>query len=132
MSLSLIINPNQKKENSGSFCILMDGDQRVCNAEEWAFHSCGTMMFYNMSINPNWWTKANIDRVIQALPVLSTGKSSYKAQEVYLQISSGQLKNYFQAFLTHPNIKEVDVYTNKAHGPHKLHLFRISATKDFQ
>jgi hypothetical protein len=81
-------------------------------------------------MNLKWWTKENIDRLIVALPTFKH-YSGYASSEVYLQPSDTQLKTLPTDFFEHPHIKKVDEYVNKAHGPNKVYLFRISATKDF-
>lgn len=129
--LTLTATSAKSDGSSGGFCTLMDGPIRVCKVEEWAFSSCATLAFYSLSMNLKWWTKENIDKLVMSLPNLHS-YSGYAAQEVYLQPSDTQKKMLPPAFFEHPNIKEIDSYTNKAHGPNKVYLYRISAAKDFK
>ena len=132
MSLSLIINPLYTKKGSGCFCILKDGDEHVCDVEEWAFRSCAVFIFQGLTIQSDWWSSENIDRLVAYLPDMRC-QSCYCPAEVYLLVSSGKGQSSLLGVLrTHPNIKEVDHFTNKAHGPNTVHLFRISAAKDFK
>lgn len=120
-----------KKPGSGGFCELLDGGEIICKVEEWAFSSCAPMAFFGMGANLKWWNTENIARLLKFLET-ARHHSVYLAKEVYVQLSSGQKRIICQDFLNHPNIKEIDSYMNKAHGPHSVHLFRISVAKDFK
>jgi hypothetical protein len=118
--------------HSGGYCHLMDGDKQVCIVEEWAFTSCGVGSLMNFGYS-NWWTKENVDRLIELL-VKKPCHGIHLAKEFYFCLSSAQVSGGcgdMNGLLKHPNVKFLDRYVNKAHGPCDMLLYRLSTQKDF-
>ncbi|MFZ2190115.1 MAG: hypothetical protein WAV48_05005 [Candidatus Magasanikiibacteriota bacterium] len=57
---------------------------------------------------------------------------SWSPKEIYFLLSDSQ-GSLFQGrnLSTHPNVKKVDTFTNKAHSGNYVSLFRYSLAKDF-
>jgi hypothetical protein len=70
------------------------------------------------------------EALFEFLKTAKAPNDTWCPQEFFLCLAANQLA-YLPTMLKHPCVKEVDHFLNKAHGPYKLHLFRISIQKDF-
>ena len=54
-------------------------------------------------------------------------------KEWLFSLSSFQVdSSRYNSLIRHPNVMELDVFKNKAHGPNHIHLFRYSVEMDFK
>lgn len=100
--------------------------------EEWGFRCCGANLFYGFSYATSLLdSKEKIDALIKFLKVYdSPHSSSYRAKETYFCITDTQ-KEHLTALIEHPNVRHLDRYLNKAHGPEHMNLYRLSCSGDF-
>jgi hypothetical protein len=123
---------------SGSTSYLLCDGVTLCEYQAWAFSCCGLASMYGFHNHSYNWQGPNnyalLEKHHEALfEFLKTAKApndTWCPQEFFLCLAANQLA-YLPTMLKHPCVKEVDHFLNKAHGPYKLHLFRISIQKDF-
>lgn len=98
----------------------------LCNIETWGMHSCGVFILkkWNSSIK-----YVDLDAFFAFVAELD---EDWQPEEAYFLLSTTQLGfSWSEKLVTHPCVKQVDKFTNKAHGPNTVFLFRWSAAKDF-
>ncbi len=130
MSAFTIEHKGHKATGNGGFYKVLHTDKHVFNLETWAFNCCGAI-----SITALYNIPPKISVAELMLWLATQNLDGWKTEEIYFLLSCQQLnkENYPRiAELTAlPEVKKVDCFVNKAHGPNKLHLFRYSVKKDF-
>lgn len=119
------------------FDLKYDG-KKICEYVSWAFTSCAIDAFQRLSyvayadVNP-FNDKKIFEKLIEFLRTKCPDNkhTTWKPQEFYFCVDSGQL-HYLKALTSHPKVRRVDKFTNKAHGPNDMHLFRLSIQEDFK
>jgi hypothetical protein len=102
--------------------------------EEWLFHSCavhgmaGMTDYYHPSVP---WTTELVDALIHWFKEVKGAQGGWAWREVLFCVTAYQ-RDHLKGLVTHPNTKLLDVFTNKAHGGAKMHLYRLSVDKDFK
>ena len=114
-------------ESNKQGTVLKDGTQ-VCKIETWGFSSCACFILKSFSsykigtICPTefWNFITSTDHALSWYP-----------NEVYFLLAQDQLPAW-KKFYKHKGVKLRDRFTNKAHGPNDLFLFRYSKAGDFK
>jgi len=101
-------------------------DHILCQIETWAFHSCACFLL--QSFEP---IMAHED-VHQFYEFLTGDLGlTWQPNEIYFLLSDSQLNRY-SALYKRKDVKLRDRFTNKAHGPNDVYLFRYSKAGDFK
>lgn len=117
--------------NRWEVTISIDG-VRICNATNWAFHSCAAAELKNWNSHfTKPLTDAQVDELLECLK--APGYSSYNPTEYYFMESFTQRqKGFFEKLCSRPEVKLIDSYKNKSHPPNNpVYLWRLSIQKDF-
>lgn len=110
--------------------LLGDGN-RICWATSWDMASCGVQSLYG------FWTHHPVWNDPKALREFITwlGKqegSGYAFQELYFSITDYQETTPLSMLLQQPEVRKLDKFYNKGHGPNHMNLYRLSMQKDFK
>jgi hypothetical protein len=129
----------------GSLCILRYIEQgektgpALCMVETWGMGSCAVMNLYNFTyFLPENAHKGDMKKFVKDLFnwLVTQDEQGHKPKEAFFLLSDSQLSKvsypFTHALATHPSVKRRDVFSNKSHGPNKVHLFRWSLGKDFK
>ena len=102
---------------------------KLCCIDTWGFDSCGVVNISQFAARETWPTI--VDDFFAWVFNEADGISGWAAKEAYFLLSSDQLRQY-PCLVKHPNVRLRDKFTNKAHGPNTLFLFRYSENNDFR
>lgn len=108
-------------------------DWRMCHVHTWGFSSCAVMHLQGFQILPeDLQKKFDIEQFLDFLKLIDD--TSWKPQEAMFLLSDQQLNHasWYKTLCKHPNVKRIDRFENKAHGPNHVNLFRWSAKNDFK
>lgn len=99
---------------------------RVCDVQTWGFHSCAVLLLQH-------WNGAILSADLNAFfDFVAQQDEDWQPEEAYFLLSSTQVgRIWAKQLIEHPCVKQVDKFSNKAHGPNDVFLFRWSAAKDF-
>ena len=112
---------------------LTEKKQQVATVRYWALGSCGCCELFRI----NYVSGINWDDVFDVLGDLCAltpqkeaeyGGHLYNVQEYIFLLADYQLTS---PITTAKNVKKIDKWKNKSHGPCTLHLFRWSKQGDF-
>jgi hypothetical protein len=121
-----------KTDQGGHFAELYYGEGRLCKVETWLFASCAVHGFkYMIGLVP-WTTKLIDDLIVwlQTDEAKEQVENGWPFREVLFCITQGQ-QTFCKALINHSNVKQIDTFTNKAHGGTRMFLYRLSIAKDF-
>jgi hypothetical protein len=98
----------------------------ICQIETWAFHSCACFLLQSFE---STLLSEDVDKFFEYL----TGDLglTWQPNEIYFLLSTTQLARYSQLY-KRKDVKLRDRFTNKAHGPNDVFLFRYSKAGDFK
>lgn len=109
-------------------------EQNLCTIVPWGFHSCACKHLQNFGMYAP--VDIDVDAMFQFLDN-SVPRGEYKPKEYYFMLSGSQLDptnkhgKMFHDMVAHPNVIQVDRFTNKSHDSKGVNLFRFSESKDF-
>jgi hypothetical protein len=142
--IDLKAHPEMPKSFQWGGCMrtLCFGGRPICDYIHWGFACCGLDIMQNFKSYhyqhgvPDFANKTNCDILNENVEELvkfiwDNSLDTWKAREVYMLLSSTQI-NQLHQFLQDPHIKLLDKFTNKAHGPCDMHLYRLSTGSDFK
>lgn len=106
-------------------------ERNVALLQTWLFSSCATWGISGMSLLLLEEQKVHgtLEKVLNAL--CSAPDMDWYPKEIYFQVSDSQIMHY-GPIPESTNIRKIDVFNNKSHGPNKVHLYRYSLQGDFQ
>lgn len=106
-------------------------DKTICEIETWAFHSCACFLLqkWNTSEIINW-TKKQGTEFWEFLTAHDYSLTWYP-DEIYFLISDSQ-KPCLRPVWRRKEVRLRDRFTNKAHGPNDVYLFRYSKAGDWK
>lgn len=106
-------------------------EQRVCEIETWAFHSCACFLlqYWNVSVVKNWNRKTATE--FWNFLTKKHGKLNWHPDEVLFLISDSQMGG-LKPIWKRKDVRLRDRFTNKSHGPNDVYLFRYSKAGDWQ
>lgn len=115
---------------------------QLCGLDHWAFDSCGIVSLFSFArYNPaqNWWKeKENTEAFVKFLTNLKFPCDNWIPNEYIFALAGFQFKSndkfspaYMNHLVKHPKVRRLDRFTNKAHGPAHIYMFRLSINKDF-
>lgn len=120
---------NQLYINSGT------QSQRICTVVDWGFNSCACKILQGFGIYPP--KGVDVDAMFDFLDEFGKDNGAYLPKEYYFMISGTQLAQpvgsakLFHDLVNHPNVQQIDQFTNKSHESKGVNLYRYSAAKDF-
>jgi hypothetical protein len=121
---------------SGHTYDLFYGDKStpVCTFITWGFRSCAAAIIQNFNIfyygNP--WTDEMVADLLKLMADKEKQLGTYTSQEAYFLLGVAQYSSAsFSKLINHPNVRQIDLYTNKAHDGNKVKLYRISVENDY-
>ena len=126
------ITDREVRSHRPYLCDLYYENVRVCALEDWAFACCGATSLHGLggSYYKSFdWSHKQVDEFVQFAKD-TPSSTGHKVREFYFLLTDTQVKE-FSALVAHPNVRLVDRYFNKAHGPENLNLYRLSVLKDF-
>ncbi len=113
---------------SGS--ILWEGDE-LCVVHTWAFSSCACYALQSFKNYCHTFTKESAEQFFHLLNT-NEPSSGWLPEEMYFLLTSTQSNSgTFKQLVNRPCVKQVDSFTNKAHGGAIMGLFRYSLANDF-
>lgn len=121
----------QSSGSIGKICLTRPdaGKQYLCYLNTWAFSSCAAFSLQNFGNSA--LSKEEVDGLFIFLNSEECN-TCWSPEEVYFMLSAYQLGTHQgQNLSKHLNVKKVDSFSNKAHGPNSVYLFRYSLAKDF-
>lgn len=99
---------------------------RVCTVRSWGFYSCAVLLLQE------WSGSISLVDLDKFFDFVAEQDDDWQPEEAYFLLSSTQMaRPWAQALRDHECVKQIDKFTNKAHGPNTVFLFRWSAAKDF-
>lgn len=122
---------------AGGLFVLKLGEIALADYQHWAFDSCGVDSLFNLkTYGYTGIDKTNMTLFEEYHPHLiewlkTNSPGIWKPQEYLMALSTTQTKQ-LPKMLQHPCVKEVDSFFNKAHGPNRIHIIRISCQQDFK
>ena len=122
-----VFDPN-KKGQLGYTDSVDDGFYQFCKIETWGFRSCAC--FHLHSFESSLVSRIDATEFWTYVTETLGAELSYNPKEVYFLLSDTQLPR-MEKLWDIPNVKKVDSFMNKAHGPNRVHLFRYSVAGDF-
>ena len=114
-------------QSSGSIGRIAYNKYTVCFVNTWGFNSCAV---YNLQGFSYTLSKEQTEHFFAFLESDVFSKAGWLAKEAYFLLTSYQCKQN-DALISHPCVKKIDSFINKAHGGNTLSLFRYSKGKDF-
>lgn len=104
------------------------GEYTVCRIVPWLFSSCSVAGLEDFRMCPTLTTK----QAVALGKLLDThDHGGWVPKEFYFLISDSNIA-VLKEFLALPQVKLMDEFANKAHGPNTMHLYRYSTLKDFK
>lgn len=115
----------------------------LCGLDHWAFDSCGIISLFSFGRDweaCTWWEdKENTKEFIKFLDEISF-KDGWRPQEFVFALAGYQWKKdqnsysgpYMHHLVADKRVRRMDRFTNKAHGPAHIYMFRLSFQKDFK
>jgi hypothetical protein len=113
---------------SAYYSIVDANNRRICNLETWGFSSCGVWNLWGFGYLRNLDADAFFNYLLNTFVEDTT--LQWQPKEALFMLSTSQVKE-LKALVTHKDVKQIDRFYNKAHGPNHLHLFRWSPTGDW-
>lgn len=107
------------------------GSQTLCLRQHWSLGGCGTAALQKFSYSTFWREKEKIDALIEFLHEPVADIDEWQIDEFLFTLTNTQL-NHYTALINHPLVKQIDQWTNKAHGPSDICLFRLSIQGDWK
>lgn len=136
---------SQPGKSGGLFYVCINGST-VCEAEHWAFTSCGVATLFNFKqynwMQPriakpgggfitNWdFLEEHHDALFQWMQSACFGSDTYIPKEFLMALSDMQVC-MLPKMLAHRKVRLVDQFMNKSHGPSAINIYRISCLEDF-
>lgn len=120
-------NPDFDSNKTGGIYEMQDGEfyKRICNIHTWGFQSCAVHNLQSFGYVPT-----SFEDFWDYVDTLD-GSLTWHPGEVYFLLSDTQLLNW-RKFTEFPNVKKIDRFLNKAHGPNHVNLFRYSKAGDWK
>ena len=103
----------------------------LCLRQHWSLGGCGTAALQKFSRSSFWNERKNIDALIEFLHEPLPDIDEWQMDEFLFTLTNLQLPRY-AALVEHPLVKQIDQWTNKAHGPSDICLFRLSIQGDWK
>lgn len=118
------------------------GEITLCSLDHWALDSCGMVSLFAFTRDynaPDWWrSEANTKEFIKFLKNVKFS-DGWDPKEFIFALADWQIKQTESTYtapsmhhlIADPHVMKLDQFTNKAHGPSDIHLFRLSFGLDF-
>lgn len=107
----------------------------VCTIDHWALDSCGLASLFGFGRDyeaNEWWNnQENVEAFVTYLTTLAFPCDNWQPKEYIFSVATWQLKTYMNKLVSHPKVKRMDRFINKAHGPAHIYLYRLSIQEDF-
>lgn len=109
--------------------ILLENGDDFCSVHTWGFASCACYTLQGF----HGYTSLSEKEADEFFKFLCEEKppSGWLPTEMYFLLTPPQVATQI-ALVTHPNVRKVDSFTNKAHGGRLLSLYRYSKQMDFK
>ncbi len=121
------------------YCMIYADEKPFLRMEQWTHQSCAIyslMQFGTGTSSVVFNDKKLTDEFIEWLGEGSWKKDThsitYNAHEYLFTLSGDTWGDPYPALLKHPCVKNIDHWSNKAHGGHRINLYRLSIKKDFK
>jgi hypothetical protein len=131
LMLSVEEGPVDQLGSASHYNILWKG-MHFCSFTEWVLGSCGAASlqgFGSYPITPI--TPEVASELFNLVCDLDIHKAWHSHEIIFLLSTMQKTAGEFTGLVNHPNVRVVDHFTNKAHGPNDLFLYRYSKTGDF-
>lgn len=107
-------------------------NETICTVKTWGFSSCAVWQLQDWYT----WNMAKGYTPEQFWEFFTTKMDGLDGDwlptEIYFLVSDGQRNTEaFKKLVSVPNVRRIDKFLNKAHGPNHVHLYRWSAQDDF-
>lgn len=123
------LHSNPQRETGNFFYVASKEGRKLCTLRTWAFDSCGIWELHGM------WGALGLCKSAQdlvdfcqnietAYKYMPNRPDSWFASEFLLSLSESIHPGWLKE--GHQKIKCIDSFLNRAHGPNKLFLYRIS------
>lgn len=109
--------------------ILLENGDVFCSVHTWGFSSCACYTLQRFH-NYRSLSEEEVDKFFKFL-CEEEPPSGWLPTEMYFLLSSSQVV-FHTSLVSHPNVRKVDSFTNKAHGGRLLSLYRYSKQMDFK
>lgn len=110
---------------------VMWNKRSICKIETWAFRSCACFLLQDWdSVEVSNWSK-DISNSFWEFITKKHENLTWHPEEVYFLISDSQ-KKFLKPLWKRKEVRLRDRFTNKAHGPNDVYLFRYSKAGDWQ
>lgn len=118
--------PGHSSGVSGSISF---NERSFCTVHTWGFSSCACYTLQRFSS----YDVLSEQQADDFFTLLCTEKSptDWLPTEMYFLLTPQQV-NLHTMLVSHPNVRKVDSFTNKAHGGRLVSLFRYSKQMDFK
>jgi hypothetical protein len=105
-----------------------------CQFITWGFRSCAAAIIQNFGggFYSNPWTDEMVEDLLKLMTDKEKQLGTYTSREAYFLLGVAQHSSAtFSKLIKHPNVRQLDLYSNKAHDGNKVKLFRISVENDY-
>jgi hypothetical protein len=109
----------------------VDTNSSICSIHTWAFSSCACFSLQGFNLY-HAFTKEQAEEFFKYLSSM-TPPTNWQPGEIYFLLTHEQSRDsYLRELVAHPCVRQVDSFTNKAHGGKLMCLFRYSKNSDFK
>ncbi len=123
--------------NNGYLINVHCNGRRVCQRQHWALASCGLSGLARFSDYGGLFSVGDdLDEFFRFLNRAVTKVEDHyidewRAGEFIFALSDPQTES-FKALVSHPQVRLLDRWYNKAHGPNHMHLYKLSLPPEFE